>query len=199
MTGGDQAGWAFYYGLLIVLVGSSLVARRMPWRRAVVMLAAWLAIFGLIFLLSSYRTELAGIGNRLKTEALGQPRQQVEGGLLRVTVADDGHYWVQASVNGVEARFLIDSGASFTALSDDLARRAGVEIDAMRVAVLDTANGSVNARRGTVSRLQVGPLRAADLPVVVSPAFGPVNVLGMNFLSKLKSWRVDGSEMLLEP
>ncbi len=199
MTGGDQAGWAFYYGLLIVLVGSSLVARRMPWRRAVVMLAAWLAIFGLIFLLSSYRTELAGIGNRLKTEALGQPRQQVEGRLLRVAVADDGHYWVQASVNGVEARFLIDSGASFTALSDDLARRAGVEIDAMRVAVLDTANGSINARRGTVSRLQVGPLRAADLPVVVSPAFGPVNVLGMNFLSKLKSWRVDGGEMLLEP
>jgi aspartyl protease family protein len=37
------------------------------------------------------------------------------------------------------------------------------------------------------------------LPVVMSPAFGEVNVLGMNFLSQLKSWRVEDGDMLLEP
>jgi len=32
----------------------------------------------------------------------------------------------------------------------------------------------------------------------VSPAFGTVNVLGMNFLGKLKSWRVEDGTMILE-
>ena len=35
--------------------------------------------------------------------------------------------------------------------------------------------------------------------MVVSPAFGETDVLGMNFLSRLKSWRVEGSTLILEP
>lgn len=40
---------------------------------------------------------------------------------------------------------------------------------------------------------------ALFLPVVVSPAFGDTDVLGMNFLSRLKSWRVEGDTLILEP
>jgi aspartyl protease family protein len=116
-----------------------------------------------------------------------------------VALADDGHYWVSGTVNGVEARFLIDSGASFTALSEDLAHKAGLAMDPMRMAILHTANGTVNAGRSSVAELAVGPLRTRDLPVVVSANFGDVNVLGMNFLSKLKSWKVAGGELVLEP
>ena len=38
-----------------------------------------------------------------------------------------------------------------------------------------------------------------DLAVVVSPAFGDIDVLGMNFLSRLKSWRVEGQTLILTP
>ena len=40
---------------------------------------------------------------------------------------------------------------------------------------------------------------AKDLPVVVAEEFGDSNVIGMNFLSSLRSWRVEGTEMVLEP
>jgi aspartyl protease family protein len=40
---------------------------------------------------------------------------------------------------------------------------------------------------------------AKDLPIVVAKEFGDSNVIGMNFLSKLRSWRVEGTEMVLEP
>lgn len=199
MTSGDQTASMIWYLLLIMLVGSSLLARRMPWRQAVMMLAGWIGIFGVIFLAFSYRSELAGIVNRVRSEVMGAPRQQVEGDLLRVRVADDGHYWVRGTVNGVEARFLIDSGASFTALSADLATRAGLDIDPMRVAMLDTANGPVEASRSSIDKLEIGPLRTSDLPVVVSPAFGKMNVVGMNFLSKLESWQVNDGELVLKP
>ncbi|MEN2784920.1 hypothetical protein ACFOKI_15215 [Sphingomonas qilianensis] len=35
--------------------------------------------------------------------------------------------------------------------------------------------------------------------MIVSPAFGETNVIGMNFLSRLKSWRVEGNILVLEP
>ena len=40
---------------------------------------------------------------------------------------------------------------------------------------------------------------ARDLKVVVSPAFGDMEVIGMNFLSKLASWRVEGRTLVLVP
>jgi aspartyl protease family protein len=42
-------------------------------------------------------------------------------------------------------------------------------------------------------------MMALDLPVVVADAFGDSNVIGMNFLSEMKSWRVENGEMILEP
>ena len=44
-----------------------------------------------------------------------------------------------------------------------------------------------------------GNVIARDLPVVVSPAFGDTDVLGMNFLSRLKSWRVEERTLVLTP
>jgi len=51
------------------------------------------------------------------TDRLGLDDQQVAGKELKVTMASDGHFWVDATINGVPRRMLIDSGATVTALS----------------------------------------------------------------------------------
>ena len=61
------------------------------------------------------------------------------------------------------------------------------------------ANGTVAARRGRIRKLAIGPLETDDLGVVVSPAFGELDVLGMNFLSRLHSWRVENNVLVLQP
>jgi len=119
---------------------------------------------------------------------------------VRIPVAPDGHYWVEGMVNGMSARFLIDSGATITALSENTARATGLNIDMNAPPIpLNTANGKIDARRASISTLTVGPLRANDVEVVVSPALGDVNVIGMNMLSRLKSWSVENGEMVLTP
>jgi aspartyl protease family protein len=65
--------------------------------------------------------------------------------------------------------------------------------------VLETANGSIQAQSGRADRVQIGPLTTRNLDVVVAPNFGEFDVLGMNFLSRLKSWRVEGDTLVLEP
>jgi aspartyl protease family protein len=65
--------------------------------------------------------------------------------------------------------------------------------------IVDTANGSVEAKRGRIESLRVGPIQRSDFPVLVSDSFGDTNVVGMNFLSTLQSWRVDGNILILNP
>ena len=61
------------------------------------------------------------------------------------------------------------------------------------------ADGTVAAQRGRAERVSIGTITTEDLGVVVSPAFAGLDVLGMNFLSRLGSWRVEGRTLILEP
>jgi len=134
------------------------------------------------------------------TSAIGLDRQQVVGSEVRIPMGRDGHFWVDAEINGIKRKMLVDSGATVTALSQGTARAAGVEPDATLVPLLmQTANGTVRAKAGTVDALAVGAIEARRLKIVISPALGNTDVLGMNFLSQLAAWRVEGRTLFLVP
>lgn len=199
MDGSDTANVIWYVAVL-VLVGSALLSRRIKLRSAIGMILAWICIFAVVATAFSYREELRDVGKRVSSDIMGKPRQSVEGRSLRVAMSGDGHYWVDGIVNDVPVRFLIDSGATITALSSTTAKAASLEIDTQRMPlVLNTANGPVEGQRAVAANVKFGSIEVRDLPVVVSPAFGDVNVIGMNMLSQLKSWRVENRQMILQP
>lgn len=215
MDGTDQAASTLWYVLALVLVGSALVGRQLAWGSVLRMALLWIAIFGVLlglFRLAQDQGMLTGRwaeqgaeqdaeqGGSLPDTPSALPPARAEGQALRIPVAPDGHYWVEGRINGTSARFLIDSGATITALSENTARNAGLNYDVGAPGVImNTANGKVEARRSTIATLAIGPINASDLPVVVSPTFGEVNVIGMNMLSRLKSWGVENGEMVLTP
>ena len=95
---------------------------------------------------------------------------------------------------------LIDSGATVTAISTTTARQAGVDTKmGLTPVILRTANGATPARTGAIDELRIGNIVARNLKVVTSPGLGTLDVLGMNFLSKLESWRVEGRTLILVP
>lgn len=141
-----------------------------------------------------FQPNLASIAGKF-----GLDRQQVVGTEVRIKLASDGHFWAMVSLNGVEHRMLIDSGATITALSQKTADAASIRPDSGLVpVVMQTANGSAQARTGTIEELLVGNIVARNLKVVTSPSLG-VDILGMNFLSKLKGWRVENNVLILTP
>jgi aspartyl protease family protein len=190
-----QGGNLLYLVLLLVLVASSLVSMRLPLGKTVKMAAAWVAIFAVGFVIFSFRSEFMAVGSRLKAEAIGTPIQAGEE--LRIPMAEDGHFWVEASVNGHEAPFLVDSGASFTTISRETADQAGVETG-MRVALVETANGTVQMRKARAENFSVGAIHRGDFALQVND-HDDSNVLGMNFLSSLEGWRVEGNYLVLQP
>jgi aspartyl protease family protein len=155
-----------------------------------------LAFFIFVLLVQApYQPELSRI-----TDKLGIDDQRVSGKELRVSMSNDGHFWVVASINGVKRRMLIDSGATVTALSRSTAREAKIDTGTgLAPVVLRTANGAASAEIGRVDEIRVGNIVARNLRIVSSPGLGDLDVLGMNFLSKLESWRVEGRTLILVP
>jgi aspartyl protease family protein len=142
-----------------------------------------------------YQPELARFADKL-----GLDDQQVAGKELHVRMSPDGHFWVAASINGVKRRMLIDSGATVTAISESTARAAKVDAGTgLAPVVLQTANGATPAKVGQVDEIRVGNIVARNLRIVTSPGLGKLDVLGMNFLSKLQSWRVEDRTLILVP
>ncbi len=134
------------------------------------------------------------------TSKLGIDSQEVSGNEVRIRMSPDGHFWARANINGVESRMLVDSGATVTTLSEDTAQRASVDRGtSLLPVVMQTANGVVRADTGSIDRITLGGLEARNLKVAISPAMGNVDVLGMNFLSQLASWRVEGRTLIMVP
>ncbi|WP_321323750.1 TIGR02281 family clan AA aspartic protease [uncultured Parasphingorhabdus sp.] len=199
MTEDQNINLVFAIGAL-VLVASALFSRRIGLGEIVRTALVWVAIFGLFIVGFSYKQEILAVWSRVSGELNGSHDQVVVGETLRIRQSADGHFWVDAKVNATPVRFLIDSGATTTAMALRTAQAADIDISSSPFpVVLSTANGSVEAQRGVIQSIQVGPLKMQDLPVVVAEEFGDANVIGMNFLSKLGSWRVAGGEMVLEP
>ena len=64
--------------------------------------------------------------------------------------------------------------------------------------MVDTANGTVMEDRGTADRLVIGPIARAGFAVHISRGEDDLNVIGMNFLSTLSAWSVEGNTLLLK-
>lgn len=212
MIDNDGIAQLIWVVLVLLMVVSSLTARRVPLARLVTWGATWAAIFlGAYLLFTLIQPQFVAwqqsrrsgtVESRIAQPASSaiSPQATAAGAAVTLTMREDGHYWVEAAINGRSVRFLVDSGASVTAVSRSTADSLGLSPDPMgRTMEMETANGTVTADRSVIPAMAIGSIEAKDLPVVVSASFGEVNVLGMNFLNKLKSWRVEGGQMILEP
>ncbi|WP_342249757.1 retropepsin-like aspartic protease family protein [Sphingomonas sp. OTU376] len=189
---------------LILLLGAlmlalrALSAQRISLRGLLQTVLLW-GIIGVTMVIVLYhRQELGGLLARA-SEKLGYEQQSVVGDTVRIKMSPDGHFWARVQINGVERRMLVDSGATITAISRDTAEAADVKPALAPPVLIETANGTVQAQSARAEEVAIGPLSTQGLPLVVGESFGDLDVLGMNFLSRLKSWRVEDRTLILEP
>ncbi len=118
---------------------------------------------------------------------------------VRVPAGYDRQFRVTGIVNRQPTTFLIDTGASFVALRESDARRAGVHPKPQDyTAPVSTANGVTKAARVVIDEIEIDGLVVRDIDTFVLPdAQLGMNLLGMSFLSKLESVEARGGEMIL--
>jgi aspartyl protease family protein len=186
-------------GAMVLGILGSMMLRPAPLLGRLMRGSSTLALMGILLLVV---LQLSRMDTRfdLAVPEVGLPEQVVEGGETRVKRAPDGHYWLRAEINGHPANFLVDTGATLTAVSDETAAAAGLAPRQTGIPVrMQTANGTVAAELTTIDELRFGNVAARGLDAVIAPGLGPTNVIGMNFLSRLSSVRLEGETMILVP
>ena len=141
------------------------------------------------------RDDLGLVAQKLRSEATGDP--VLKGRQMRVPMAIDGHFWVEAQVNGVPIKFLVDSGASVTTISRAAADATGLTVGDRPDQLVRTGNGLVQVHSARADTLTIGPLKRRRILIYVADQ-DDLNVLGMNVLSTLKRWSVEGRWLILE-
>jgi aspartyl protease family protein len=187
---------SLYILMAAMLVLGALMSRRERAARLLTMALAWIAIFGGGFVLFTFRDDLGYVAQRLRAEATGKP--VVQGREIRIPMAIDGHFWVDGIVNGRSVKFLVDSGATMTTIGRGTAAEVGVQSSPNRNQIVRTGNGYIRVATGQAERLEVGDIQRTNLPVHIAGG-EDLNVLGMNFLSSLQRWGVEGRWLILVP
>src|SRR5687767_2036023 len=119
------------------------MVRRIPIGQGLKMFAGWVLIFLAAFVAFTVKDDIIALGKRVMGEVRGEGQVVQAGEELRIRKSFDGHFWVDARLNGEKVRFLVDSGATVTSISADTARRTGVEPSRQLIAIVQTANGRV--------------------------------------------------------
>lgn len=92
--------------------------------------------------------------------------------------------YVNVKINGRPSRMLLDTGATYTAISHATARAIGAQgLASAPVVELSTANGVVEARLTTVSTIDIDGATLRNVQVVVLDSFGELDgLLGLSYL-----------------
>jgi len=123
-------------------------------------------------------------------------------GLHTLAVPSDraGHYRVDATIRGRRLDFLVDTGASLIALTQQDADRLGLNPAPRDYTLqIQTANGTVRAAQVRLAMVEIGPLLVRDVAAIVMPEGAlSQNLLGMSFLSRLRRFEFRTGQLVLE-
>lgn len=115
--------------------------------------------------------------------------------------ADDrGHFIGTFRINGRTERGLVDTGASAIIINFSTARRLGISASTLDFAAahVNTANGIVGAAPAVLSRIEIGGISVRDVQALVLPDKALSGTLiGMTFLNRLSSFRVEDGDLHL--
>jgi aspartyl protease family protein len=118
---------------------------------------------------------------------------------MTIEPGQNGHFSVEAEVDGRHLDFLVDTGASVIALREQDAGRLGIYPAAREYTVnVSTANGIVRGAPVELGLVEVGSLSVRNVTALVLPdeALGQ-NLLGMSFLSRVR-WEHRDGRLVLE-
>jgi aspartyl protease family protein len=201
----DIFGYMALLVALAVFVGGGMLGSYRGRAGAMVRDAVtWLALGLGLVTLYAYKDELMPIAARVVGELLPGSAMTVEqstGGLTEVRIRRrlDGHFTAAVRVNGKKISMIVDTGASSIVLRPEDAKKAGIDVSrlAYRVPVL-TANGRTVAARVRLDEVSIGPLDRRKVDALVAqPGALTQSLLGMSFLSRLRSYEFSGDFLTL--
>ncbi|NKB60345.1 MAG: TIGR02281 family clan AA aspartic protease [Alphaproteobacteria bacterium] len=195
-----QGGWANLVYLLafLILIAGGFFHKGIRARQILQYSMIWIGFAGVVGLGYAYRFELATVKDRVLGELIPGAGVRTAGGEIQFRADASGHYVVEALIDGTSVRFLVDTGASDVVLSPRDAERIGYDITRLDFSrQYRTANGIVKGAPINLPSVRVGPIHIPNVAGSVNGAPLDASLLGMSFLERLTSYRVENGTLIL--
>lgn len=201
LSDGDTQPYLAHHVILLVVLGSALMAGRRTSAGNILRYGAiWIAIGVIAILAYSYRSDFQNLKNRVVGEIRPDLGLVSAGGDVTIRRSGDGHFRLTAKVDGKPIRFLVDTGASLVALARHDAEALGFDTERLTYGLrLSTANGTARAAGVSLREISVGSISARNISGSVSRDGLNESLLGLSFLNRLSGYEVRGNTMILKP
>jgi aspartyl protease family protein len=197
----DRYASLVYLLLIGMLVATTVVALyRGRFGRAFRDAALWLFIMGALIVGYTMRSDLNLIGQRVFATLMpGYGVSSEDGKTLEFFAGADGHFLIDATVDGTPVTFVADTGATTVLLSYEDAVRAGIDVSTLSFrSPVQTANGLAMAAPYKIKRLTTGEISRSNVQALIAqPGLTRSSLLGMSFLGRLSSFEVRRDRLVL--
>ncbi len=142
--------------------------------------ATWALVFGLmVWFFGVLETNKRNPNQNVQTQVL-------PGGVKEIILQSStyGHYVATGKINNKKVKFLVDTGASYVSVPENVAKKAGLKKGAPLL--VSTANGTVTVYATTLDTVSIGDITLHDIKADINPHMqGDEILLGMSFLRYL--------------
>ncbi len=199
----EFAALAAGFGLVLMIVPAIVRAYNGRFLTAFRDFVTWIAIGVMLLGGYSYRDTISQIGYRIAGE-LAPPGsvvsvdQSASGErAVRIRRRTDGHFVARVGVSGASVPMLVDTGASTVVLRHPDAKKLGIDTNQLKYTVpVQTANGLAYAAHIRLRNVAVGPIVVPAVDALVAqPNVLKESLLGMSFLSQLRSYEFAGDNL----
>ena len=197
---GELGALAAALAVIVIVIPALMGSYRGRAGSALRDLLSWVVIGVVLLAGYSYREELGRIAFRIAGElsppgaSIGVEQRQAGERAVRIRKRGDGHFVARVSVDGASVPMLVDTGASAVVLRQSDARLLGVDTRNLRYTVpVQTANGLAYAAHARLREVAVDSITMRNVDALVAqPGALKESLLGMSFLSRLRSYEFAG-------
>ena len=194
----DQGYFVRNVAILALVASGVVYGNRFRFKESVRNIAIWMGVFAIVLLGYAYYPQIGdAIGNARSELVPGYP---VETGKGEMAFSQDrnGEFLVIGRANGTPVKFLVDTGAAEIVLTPEDATRVGIDTSRLSFdRTYETANGEGRGAAYMLKSLQVGDRTLFNVPVSVNRTSMHNSLLGMAFLSRMKSFEFRGRRLYL--
>lgn len=120
------------------------------------------------------------------------------GGSIQLQRQANGHFFATARVQGRDVEFLVDTGATLVALSEEDARRAGISFNRSNFTVIGSgASGPVRGQFVRIKQISLGGKSLSNIEAAVIEG-ADMSLLGQSFLSRMGKVEMAGDTMTIQ-
>lgn len=184
--------------IVLILLLSGMITRRHSFSKLIVDFSAWVGIFIVIIFFYSYRDNIKSSFSKFVSNVIPSKGIKNIDGSVTFSLSNNNHFMVDAFVNGVKVRFLLDTGATRVVLSYEDAKKIGFNVDSLKFSSpVQTANGITHTALINIEKIEIEHIMVSNIPASISKNNLGTSLLGMSFLQKLKNYNISGSYITL--